>query len=360
MQTKINFEIEHQDAISNARTGKLRVNGHVLLTPNLVQTGSLMNVLTATEISAAGSQIIKQSVLKWWLRFGDQVKQVGDLHQLLGWSGLLLTASGADEVYQWAKPRGRKKNGVSFRDPQTGQLKFYSPRQSLKLQQQLGSDLLEGFSRAVDYFAPVDDLVAAGEQTIRWQQECQRPQNMLAPLVGGGLKRVRQASVRAALALKPVGYSINGISVDVSLEEQKRILGEIVAFLPQTGLRYLPTSGSLKQLLTAIACGVDLVDSDLASREASMGNAMVDSQVLHLDRDHFAFDRHRLLDQCSCATCQAGVSRAYLHHLLQENADLAKRLLLVHNLTMVNSLVNKLRQAINENRFTNYWEELMN
>lgn len=360
MQAKISFEIEHQDSTSNARTGNLWVNGHPLPTPNLVQTGSLMDVLTATEVSAAGSQIIKQPVLKWWLKLGDQVNQVEELHRLLGWPGLILTASGTDEVYQWAKPRGRKKDGVSFHDPQTGQLKFYSPQQSLKLQQQLGGDLIEGFSRAVDYFAPVDDLVAAGEQTIRWQQEYQRPQNMLVPLVGGGLKRVRRASVQAAVALKPMGYSINGISATVPLEEQDRVLGEIVGMLPQAGIRYLPTSGSLKQLLTAVASGVDLVDSDLASREASMGNALVDSKILHLDRDHFAFDRHYLLDQCSCATCQAGVSRAYLHYLLQENADLAKRLLVVHNLTVVNSLVNKLRQAIRGNRFTSYREELMN
>lgn len=357
MQASINFEIQQQDPGQSARLGNIRVNGKLMPTPNVVQTGSTIDILTAAELAATGTQAIKETALSWWLKYGDQTKQIDDLHRLLNWPGIIVTVPGTSKVYQWAKPRGRKKGGVSFHDPLTGQVKFYTPQLASQVQQCLGGDITLAFARAAAYFAPVDDLNAAVDQTADWLTAGLAP-NMLAPIVGGGLKRARQSSAAAARAAAPAGYFIAGIESSVPENEQERILQEVTRMLPAAGLRYLPTSGSLHQLIAAIACGADLVDSDLAAREASLGNAIVGGHLLHLDREHFAFDPHILLDQCGCPVCQAGISRAYIHHLLDQHAPLGTRLLLLHNLFVVNYLLSEIRQAIADHRFGEYCQQL--
>lgn len=357
MQASLNFEIQEQAPGQEARLGKLNVNGKTMPTPNVVQTGSAITALTARELAATGTQAIKEPVLSWWLKYGGQVGKLGDLHKLMNWPGIIVTAPGTDKVYQWAKPRGRKKGGVSFHDPLTGQMKFYTPQLASQVQQRLGGDITLAFSRAAAYFAPVDDLNAAVAQTAGWLSQNLSP-NMLAPVVGGGLKRARQASADAAKAAAPAGYFIAGIEPAVPENEQGRILAEVAGMLPAAGVRYLPTSGSLHQLVTAVASGIDLVDSDLASREASLGNAITGGRLLHLDREHFAFSTQVLLDQCGCPVCQAGVTRAYIHYLLDQHAPLGTRFLLLHNLFTVNHLLSGMRQAIADHRFAEYCKQL--
>lgn len=357
LQASLNFEIQQRVPGQEARLGKLDVNGKTMPTPNVVQTGSAITTLTAHELAATGTQAVKKSVLSWWLKYGGQMEKLGDLHKLMNWPGIIVTAPENDKVYQWAKPRGRKKGGVSFHDPLTGQMKFYTPQLASQMQQRLGGDITLAFYRAAAYFAPVDDLNAAVAQTAGWLSQGVAS-NMLAPIVGGGLKRARQDSIDAAKAAAPAGYFIAGIEPAVSQNEQGRILTEITGMLPAAGLRYLPTSGSLHQLVTAAASGIDLIDSDLAAREASLGNAIAGAHLLHLDREHFAFSSQVILDQCGCPVCRAGVTRAYIHYLLGQQAPLGTRFLLLHNLFTVNHLLSGMRRAIADHRFAEYCKQL--
>lgn len=339
MRKKLTFQINHH--YQNMRTGTVTVNGRQLVTPAIVQTGSALTTLTPAELAACGVQAIKQDAIDYW----QNDNHPGDLHDLLDWPGILVTASGADQAYRWAKPRGRKKDGVSFHDPVSGQLKFYTPQVAQTIQRELGTDLSQGFARDDDYFAPVDDLHAAVEQTAGWVTAQPAVAGDLAPLVGGGLLRARQVSL-AAVPSGVVGYSILGVTPDVPVAEQGRLLAELVGMMDATKLRYLPTSGDLHQLLDMLLGGVDLIDSDLAGREAAMGNALAGFDRLHLDRDRFADDDRLLTDQCGCPTCRAGVSRATIHHLLTTGQPVGERYLLLHNLFTINQLLDQLRSMI--------------
>lgn len=339
MRKKLTFQINHR--YQEMRTGTVMVNGRQLATPAIVQTGSALTTLTPTELETCGVQAIKQDAIDYW-RIDNHP---GDLHDLLDWPGILVTASGADQAYRWAKPRGRKQDGVNFHDPVSGQLKFYTPWAAQMIQQELGADLSQGFARDDDYFAPVDDLHAAAEQTAGWETVQPEVAGDLAPLVGGGLLRARQVSL-AAVPSGAVGYSILGVTPDVPVAEQGRLLTELVGLMDPTKLRYLPTSGDLHQLVAMLLAGVDLIDSDLAGREAAMGNALVKFERLHLDRDRFADDDRLLAAQCGCPTCRAGVSRATIHHLLTTGQPVGERYLLFHNLFTINQLLDQLRSMI--------------
>lgn len=352
----VQFKITHSQA-GTGRTGELVANGHALRTPNVVQVGSVTGTISGPDLQAVGVAAIKQSALKWWLRYGDHLSQLGDLHDFLHWDGLLLVDPGEKQAYHWAKPRGRKKGGVSFHDPADHQLKFYTPQIAADLQVKLGSDLNPTFARAAGYYDPVDDLNAAVDQTNHWLTATS-PANALGAVVGGGLKRARQKSVTANLTAGFTGVRLAGIDPTVPLTEQKRIVDEVLKMLPEAQLRYLPTIGSLEHLLVMLNQGIDLVDSDLASRQAALGNAIVGFTTLHLDREHFALDRRVLAKGCQCPVCQAGISRAVIHHFLLTSGALGIRYLLLHNLTVVNQLVSKLQTAINAGQGTEFLENL--
>lgn len=344
MTAQINFQVQHQKG-GAARTGNLTVSGRQALTPAIVQAGSATTTLTPTELHQCGTQVIKCGVLDSWRRFKDRLTELPDLHALTHWDGLIITDSGAAQAYSWAKPRGRKPSGVNFHDPQTGAMHFYTPADALAIQQALGTDLRQSFARLADYYAPVDDLNAAVEQTAAWLQSEPLPEDCLATIVGGGLKRARQANVDAVPA-NAAGYSIAGVDAAVPTEEQVRLVKEVIAMLPAPKLRYLPTSGDLRQLLLLTSSGIDLIDSDLAGREASMGNALVGARRLHLDREHLALDQRVLDSDCACPVCQAGISRAWIHRLLTDHQPLGERYLLLHNLFTVNRAMASLRAAI--------------
>lgn len=345
MSKKLTFQINHR--YQTMRTGVVTVNGRQLVTPAVVQTGSALTTLTPAELKHSGVQAIKQDAMDYWRSADD----LGDLHALLGWSGILVTASGADQAYHWAKPRGRKKDGVSFHDPDNNQLRFYTPQDALAEQQRLGADISQGFARDDDYFAPVDDLNAAATQTAAWLTTQPALAGDLAPLVGGGLLRVRKASL-AAIPESVAGYSIMGVTPDVPTAEQVRLVTEVVAMLDTAKLRYLPTTGDLHQLIAMLFSGVDLIDSDLAGREAAMGNALVGTQRLHIDRERFARDKQPLAPECGCPVCQVKVSRAAIHHLLVTGQPVGERYLLMHNLFTIDQLVAQIREMITTGQVT--------
>lgn len=338
---KINFTIKHRARMG--RTGQLQVRGQALQTPLVVHAGLTVKSLLAQEIAKLGGQAIKQEAFDYWLS-GTKTAEFGDLHQRLHWSGLIIGDPGTSQAYQWAKPRGKKKDGVRFHDPQLGQLKFYTPEAALEWQKELGCDFVTSFDRWSDYYAPVDDLKAAATQTASWLGK--PTDGILASVVGGGLKRVRMISAQAASRQSCAGYAVKGIGNNVKLREQVRLLQEVLTMLPEQGLHYLTGNNSLEGTLIAMLAGYDLVDSDCVVVEARHHVAFVQNKRLHLDKQHFVTDQRPIDASCQCPVCQAGYSRSYLHQLCGQGAALGDRLLMVHNLYTLNQLASAARQAI--------------
>lgn len=355
MKKQVKFNLNKQSG--NARTGLLQVDEKQVTTPALVQTGDTITTLTPGELTKLGTTAIKQSVLPYCLAASEgQHPDFGDLHTRLQWPGLVVGDTGAEQAYRWAKPRGRKKNGVSFHEPASGQQKLYTPEIAMEWQAKLGCDLQSTFARWENYYSPVDDLQAAAKQTASWLDTANP--GSLATITGGGLKRLRRFSVEAVQGHQFSGYNLAGIDEDVKLTEQVRVIRETTAMLPAAGVRYLSTCGSLEQALLAIINGIDLVDSDCAGQAARHGVAFNRTKRIHLVKEHFLADQGPLVSGCGCPTCRAGYSRSYLHQLTLAKSPLGVRLLLIHNLYAVNHLLAQLRQAIATGQVDDFADDL--
>ncbi|MBC8744385.1 queuine tRNA-ribosyltransferase family protein [Lactobacillus sp. Marseille-P7033] len=358
--SSIKFTIKDNDG--TARTGCLQVNGRQIETPALVYTGNELMKLAPAQLEHAGVRALKTAGLMRWLKYNSTIEKLGDLHQLFHWQGLLMIDLQNDYAYRLAKPRGKKRDGVRFHDPATGQLKFWQPETALHVQQDLGADIFQSFDRSTDYYAPVDDLEAGVEQTANWLAvNTPVKEQAFGTVAGGGLKKLRKDSVQAVDQAGLAGYRLSGIPVNLNNAEFKRIINEIVPLLSPIQPRYLATAITLGQMLEAVLSGVDLIDSDLAAKKAANGIVLVGDRLtpLHLDREHFSFDSQPIDNQCSCATCQAGYSRALLHSLVADHSFYGEQLLLQHNLFTLNKLMNDLRQAIKNHQIKRFVQELL-
>lgn len=358
--SKLEFTINQSDG--QARTGILQINGRQIETPALVASGDELAKLSPNQLNQAGVSAVKTSGLKRWLKYDSMTEKLGDLHQLFQWDGLLFVDLETEEAYHLAKPRGKKHDGVRFHDPITGQLKFWQPETALQVQEALGADIFQSFDQATDYYAPVDDLKVGVKQTNDWLSVV-KPQKgqALGSIVGGGLKDLRTASIKAVDEARLSGYRLSGIPSSLDDQEFSRIINEITPKLGEEKLRYLPAALSFDQLIEVILAGVDLIDSNLAAKKAANGIALVNQgvTVLHLDRQHFSFDSQVLDRQCACATCRAGYSKALLHSLITNQSFYGEQLLLQHNLFTLNKLMSSLRQAIKNHQTKKFVQELL-
>ena len=358
--SSIKFTVKDNDG--TARTGRLQVNGKQIETPALVYTGDELIKLAPAQLEHAGVRAVKTAGLMRWLKYNSTIEKLGDLHQLFHWQGLLMIDLQNDYAYGLAKPRGKKKDGVRFHDPATGQLKFWQPETALHVQQDLGADIFQSFDRTTDYYAPVDDLEVGVEQTNSWLAvNTAVKEQTFGTVAGGGLRRLRKSSVQAVDQAGLAGYRLSGIPSNLNNAEFKRIINEVMPLLSPMRPRYLDTATTLGQMLEAILSGADLIDSDLAAKKAANGIALVSDRLtpLHLDREHFSFDSQTIDSQCSCATCQAGYSRASLHSLVADHSFYGEQLLLQHNLFTLNKLMADLREAIKDHQTKKFVQELL-
>lgn len=357
-----NLELTLRKSDGHARQGFLQVNGHRLETPALVHNGDELEKLSSFQIDQAGVKAIKTNGLKMWVKYDSTIEKMEDLHQLFHWDGILLVDPATEYAYHLAKPRGKKHDGVRFHEPTNGQLKFWQPEIASQVQKILGADIFQSFDQATDYYAPVDDLQAGVQQTAEWllAGENQKGQTV-GSVGGGGLKRLRHESITAVDKAGLGGYRLSGIPSNLDDQEFKRIINEITTDLVPTKLRYLASSLSVEQMLTAVLAGVDLIDSDLAARKAANGVALVNYGLtsLHLDRQHFSFDSQVIDSQCGCPSCQNGYSKALLHELIDNQRFYGEQLLLEHNLFTLNQLMKRLRQAIQNQEIEKFIAEML-
>lgn len=347
MQFKINQQNQY------IRTGQLG-NHQVIKTPVIIPSVETLAVLTDHELTDTGTQAVYVDTLSYCLAGQNDCSNV---KETLNWSGLLFANSDSQFAYSLAKPRGRKQDGVNFHSPVDQSLIHLTPAKSRQIQNRLGADYIETLSRAENYYAPVDDLVAATKQTIAWSQE-QKCQQTFVPIVGGGLAKLRQMNI-AAVRDYASGYSIQQMEQTGNAKETKRLLQEVVPQLMPEIPRMVKVAPYLDQVLAAISSGMDIIESDLAlamtRRQSVLTNKEHGLQLIKINRlaDQSLLDQH-----CQCATCAAGYKVRSLRWLLQKQQPLGQRLLLIHNLQQLNRWAFKLQTALEEQRMNEFWNEL--
>jgi queuine tRNA-ribosyltransferase len=331
---------------------------HVVDTPAFMPVGTYGTVkaMTPEELKGLGAQIILGNTFHLMLRPGaDIVRAQGGLHKFMHWDGPILTDSGGFQVWSLAELRKLEEQGVTFRSPINGDKIFLSPEDSIKVQHALGSDIIMVFDECTPYPATVEQARTSMELSMRWARRCrdfhaQHPSALFGIVQGGMHVELRAESLAALVDIGFDGYAIGGLSVGEPKDQRAQILGDLLPRMPTDKPRYLMGVGTPEDLVEAVARGVDMFDCVMPTRNARNGHLFVHGGEVRIRNARYRDDPGPLDPHCQCYTCQ-NYSRAYLHHLDRCNEILGSRLNTIHNLHFYQSLMRRMREAIEAGGF---------
>ncbi|MCG0277513.1 MAG: tRNA guanosine(34) transglycosylase Tgt [Thermanaeromonas sp.] len=360
----VSFEVIKTEKTFGARLGRLITPHGIVHTPVFMPVGTQATVKTMTpeEVEALGGEIILSNTYHLYLRPGaDIIREAGGLHKFMNWHRPILTDSGGFQVFSLASLREVRPEGVFFRSHIDGSTHFMGPRESMAVQEALGSDIAMAFDECVAYPASYEEVEAAVERTTRWAEEClkvhrRQDQAVFGIIQGGVFPDLRRRSAREITSLNFPGYGIGGLSVGEPKNMMYAILEELRPLLPEDKPRYLMGVGSPDCLLEGVKRGIDMFDCVLPTRIARNGTVLTSRGKLVVRNAVYARDFRPLDEECDCYTCR-NFTRAYIRHLIKANEILGLRLTTIHNLYFTFRLMDRIRQAIAEDRLLEMSEE---
>jgi queuine tRNA-ribosyltransferase len=365
----VTFELVAQDG--QARSGWLDTPHGKLATPTFMPVGTQGSVkgLSPAEVAASGARIMLCNTYHLWLRPGaETVAGLGGLHRFVGWPHAMLTDSGGYQAFSLATRCTASDDGFVFRSHLDGDKRELTPEEAMRVQRLLGADIAMQLDVCPPAGATPQAIEDACRRTTAWGKRClderRRADEALGTrqalfgIVQGGLDlRLRLAHADELGALDFDGLALGGFSVGEPLELMHEALATIAPALDPARPRYLMGVGTPRDLVRAIARGVDMFDCVLPTRNARNGQALTRSGKLVIKNAAHRNDASVLEPGCSCPTCNAGYSRGYLRHLFLAREMLVLRLLTIHNLHVMGTLVAEARSAIAEGRYASWSAE---
>lgn len=345
-----------------------------------IQTPFFMNVGTAAAIKGGISSIDLENLkcqvelcntYHLHLRPGDKiVHQMGGLHQFMNWHRPILTDSGGFQVFSLAKLRRIKEEGVYFQSHIDGKAIFMGPEESMRIQSNLGSTIAMAFDECVENPAPLDYVKNSCSRTTRWLIRCQKemqrlnsldgtinPHQMLFGInQGGTYDDIRVSHMREIAKLGLDGYAIGGLAVGEPTEIMYHIIEQVEPHMPADKPRYLMGVGTPSNIIEGVARGVDMFDCVMPSRNARHGTIFTWDGILHITNAAYETDSQPLDPKCDCPVCR-NHTRAYVRHLFKAKEQLAGRLAVMHNLYFYNTLLERIREALDKGEFAQFRKE---
>ncbi|MCR4666504.1 MAG: tRNA guanosine(34) transglycosylase Tgt [Desulfovibrio sp.] len=359
------YTLEAQDG--SARAGLLKTRHGIIPTPIFMPVGTVGSVkaIAPDDLAAIGAPIILGNTYHLYLRPGDDlIARLGGLHRFSSWDGAILTDSGGFQVFSLSTLRTLSEEGVEFRSHIDGSKHLFTPERVIDIQLHLGSDIMMVLDECVPYGADYAYTERSLGLTSRWARRAREhfPRGsrggLLFGIVQGGFFRdLRRQSVEDLTALDFDGLAIGGLSVGEPKASMYDFMASTTALLPSGLPRYLMGVGTPMDILYGIACGLDMFDCVLPTRNARNGTLYTSLGKVNIKRREYAEDENPLDPACSCYTCRT-FSRAYLRHLYVSHELLAYRLNSLHNLTYFLSLVRNARKAILSGTFAAYFAKI--
>jgi len=354
------FQCQASCSHSKARAGVFFTPHGVVETPKFMPVGTLANVktLTPAHLEDAQAQMVLANTYHLHLQPGeDIVKKAGGVHRFMGWKGPMLTDSGGFQVFSLSKIRKITEEGVTFRSPRDGRLINLTPERSIQIQHALGADVIMAFDECPPYPAERKDVEASVERTYRWLKRCinehtRKDEQALFGIVQGGVYLdLRRATAESLVSLDLPGYAIGGVSVGEPPELIHQIVDATAPYLPADKPRYLMGVGTYREMVRAIAAGIDLFDCVIPTRLGRHGAALVQGERWNLKNAKFKEDFTPLDSTCPCYCCQ-NFTRAYLSHLARSKEVLSYTLISLHNVTELIRFTQRIRDSIFRGDFT--------
>jgi len=369
MAKKFSYKTTHTCTQSGARTGIFCTPHGDIHTPVFMPVGTRATVkaLSPQELKDTSSQIILANTYHLMLRPGENlIKQAGRLHKFMGWDRPMLTDSGGFQVFSLSNLRKITEEGVNFSSHIDGKKYLLSPETAMKIQSDLGADIVMAFDECCEGNATYEVAKNAVDRTLRWlkrsfdafwQDDYSKDNQMLFPIVQGNIyKDLRNYSLEQTIPFAKCGIAIGGLSVGEPKPKMYEMLDELKDKLPPDMPHYLMGIGSPDALIEGVLRGIDMFDCVLPTRIARNGTAFTMQGAQNLKNAKHTNDFSALDPHCTCYAC-TNFTRAYLRHLFNVEEMLGARLLSLHNIHYLNTLMTRARQAIQSNKFLDFYNQ---
>ena len=362
----VTLEVTHVCKQSGARTGILHTPHGDVLTPMFMPVGTLASVkfLSPLDIEDIEAGVILSNTYHLWLRPGHKVVEAaGGLHEFMNVKNPILTDSGGFQVFSLAHMRNIVEEGVHFNSHLNGDKLFLSPEKSIEIQNSLGADIIMSFDECPAYPSTYNYMKDSVERTTRWAKrgldahQKEGIQSLFGIVQGGEYEDLREYSAKSLVEMDFDGYAIGGTSVGEDKETMMKMVDYTMKHLPKDKPIYIMGIGAVNDILQSVLRGIDMFDCVLPTRIARHGSAMTSVGRINIKKKIYEYDFNPLDPECDCETCQ-NHTRSYLRHLIRANEGLGMRLMSIHNLRFLINLTKQIREAINNDRYLDFLEEI--
>jgi len=379
--TQLDFKILAKHPRHLARVSTWRTEHGEVVTPMFMPVGTRagVNNLTPQELLDAGSQMILGGNTYHMLCAPGlaTIQAAGGMHQMMGWTGPMLTDSGGFQVFSLSKNQEIcqiDEEGAHFCMPETQEMIHMTPELSLEAQKVIGADVIMAFDQCTPSNLSHTEATKIMHRTHRWLQQSViyhqqnphsvygYPQHLFGIVQGGIYGDLREASVDFVMNLDLPGIAIGGETIGFDMIATCEILNHLSDRLPEDKPRYSMGVGMGPQdLFDVVACGMDMFDCVAPTRNARHGSLysgkfepthdwfMFSSEFNHgrldIKKQVFVDDQAPIMSDCRCYTCQH-YSRSMLHHLFKLKSNLFTALACIHNVHVMHEACRLMREFL--------------
>ncbi|MBQ8235797.1 MAG: tRNA guanosine(34) transglycosylase Tgt [Clostridia bacterium] len=355
-----------------ARRGVMETVHGTIQTPVFMNVGTCAAIrggISTMDLKDIRCQVELSNTYHLHIRPGDKlIHDLGGIHKFFNWDRPVLTDSGGFQVFSLAKLRRIKEEGVYFQSHIDGKKIFMGPEESMRIQSNLASTIAMAFDECIENPAEYKYVKASCARTTRWLVRCKEEMARLNSLPdtinknqllfginqGSTYKDLRIAHMKEITELDLDGYAIGGLAVGESAEEMYETIDAVEPYMPVDKPRYLMGVGTPVNILEAVYRGVDFFDCVMPSRNARHGNVFTWKGKITLLNEQYFDDPQPIDPDCGCPACRH-YSRAYIRHLFKAKEMLGMRLAVLHNLYLYNELMEKIREALDEGRYEEFY-----
>lgn len=363
------FEIVKKD--KEAKLGKFTTVHGVIETPVFMNVGTVAAIkggVSSIDLKEMKTQVELCNTYHLHVRTGDEIiKKLGGLHKFMNWDKPILTDSGGFQVFSLSSLRKIKEEGVYFTSHVDGRKIFMGPEESMQIQSNLASTIAMAFDECAPVEASREYMQASVDRTTRWLKRCKEKMDylnscedtinknqMLFGINQGGIyKDIRIEHIKQISELDVDGYAFGGLAVGETHEQMYDVIENTISYFPKNKPVYLMGVGTPENILNAVERGVDFFDCVYPSRNGRHGHAYTHYGKININNKRYELDESPLDPECDCYVCK-NFSRAYLRHLIKAKEMLGSRLMVMHNLYFYNTLMEEIRESIQDGKFNEY------